>query len=64
MEEKQKGPFQALLITYTSVKVDGLRSWIHHTRLKKTLELDQWTVTPASSDPELGLFCLKELKRT
>lgn len=52
LEEKWKGPFQALLTTYTLVKVDCLRSWTHHTRLKKTSELNQWTVTQASSDPD------------
>ena len=44
LKEKWKGPFQILLTTYTAIKVEGIETRIHSTRVKKA-PLDQWQVT-------------------
>ena len=35
LEPKWEGPYQILLTTHTTAKVEGLTLWIRHTRLKK-----------------------------
>ena len=44
LKEKWKGPFQILLTTYTAIKVEGIETRIHSTRVKQA-PLDQWQVT-------------------
>lgn len=38
---KWVGPFKVLLTTNTAVKVEGKDSWIHHTWVKKTVQLEE-----------------------
>ena len=42
LEPKWEGPYQLLLTTHTTAKVEGLTPWIHHTCLKKAPG-PQWT---------------------
>ena len=34
LEEKWKGLYDVLLTTHTSLKLDGVKPWVHHTRVK------------------------------
>ena len=35
LESRWKGPHTVILTTHTAVKVDGVRTWIHHSQVKK-----------------------------
>ncbi|KAK4806337.1 hypothetical protein QYF61_017206 [Mycteria americana] len=56
-KEKWKGPYTVLLKTYTVVKVNGIDSWIHHTRVKKAPDQDKWISMPTG---ELKLRLTRE----
>lgn len=34
IQEEWKGPDQALPVTYTALKVEGIEHWVHHTQVK------------------------------
>lgn len=47
LTEKWKGPFQVLLIMYTTVKVEGKGPWIHYSWFKKAPQ--SWEIKQQSS---------------
>ncbi|KAK4810781.1 hypothetical protein QYF61_008753 [Mycteria americana] len=59
LKEKWKGPYSVLLKTYTVVKVNGINSWIHYTRVKKAPDQDKWTSMPTG---ELKLRLTRDFK--
>ena len=49
LEPRWKGPYMVILTTPTTLKVDGIASWIHHTHVKPTEPLAD-IVLPALDD--------------
>ena len=61
LEKKWRGPYDVLLTTHTSLKLAGVKPWVHHTRVKKCPDNFQpQTSSPAKweSKPLEGLKLL------
>ncbi|XP_078305050.1 uncharacterized protein LOC144616723 [Panthera onca] len=50
LEPRWKGPHTVILTTPTAVKVDGVRTWIHHSQVKKNCVKAGTTQTDAEPD--------------
>lgn len=50
LQFRYKGPFQILLTSFTTAKLEGVKSWIHYSCLKKVDSPENlaWTVTKSS----------------
>lgn len=55
-QPKWNGPQQVLLMTNTAVKLEGIRSWIRYSLVKKVPEPQSWTVTKAPENQGLKLL--------
>ncbi|RMC21714.1 hypothetical protein DUI87_02582 [Hirundo rustica rustica] len=54
LEPQWEGPFQVLLTTFTAIKIQEQKAWIHHSRVKKAPE-GIWKTTPGDNELKLNL---------
>ena len=48
--DPRKGSYDILLTTHVSLKLDGVKPWVHHTRVRRLPETDQPSL-PTASEP-------------
>ena len=48
LEEKWKEPYDILFTTHASLKLYGVKPWVHHTKVKRLSETDQPSLPTAS----------------
>lgn len=53
LQPKWTGPHVILLASPLGVKLEGIKPWVHHTRIKPACEqtYEQWSVTPNPNNP-------------